>query len=170
MACRVEDQIRGTLLSLDEETSVRDAAERMASHGLGFLVVTREGSVAGLFTEQDLLRRVVGEGRDPDLVLLKEVSTRDLVSVDAGCDCLRAIAKMQAHGCRRLLVYRRQRLLGVVGLTDLANAVARQGSGRDLLVNAVGLVTVALAVGVIAVMLLQLPEMMQLAGSLGAAR
>ena len=165
MSCRVIEQVRSDLLSLDEGASVQDAAELMASRGEGFLVATREGKVVGLFTEQDLLRRVVGEGRDAARVTLGEVSTHDLVAVDADCECLRAIAKMQAHRCRRLLVYRGARFLGVVNLSDLAHAMAKRGDGKDLVANAFGLVTVALAVGVIAAMLFQLPEMMQLAAN-----
>ena len=170
MSCRVVEQVCDDLLSLDEGASVQEAAELMASRGQGFLVATREGKVVGLFTEQDLLCRVVGEGRDPAATTLGEASSRELVAVDADCECLRAIAKMHAYHCRRLLVYRGARFLGVVTLSDLANAVAERGNGKDRIVNAFGFVTVALALGVIAAMLFQLPEMMQLAGGLSANR
>ena len=64
MACRVGDQVFGTLVSLDEAATVMAAAERMAAEKVGSLVVTRGDQVVGLFTEQDLLRRVVAAG-DP---------------------------------------------------------------------------------------------------------
>jgi signal-transduction protein with cAMP-binding, CBS, and nucleotidyltransferase domain len=168
MTCRVEDQVHGTLVSLDEDATVEQAAKRMAAHNASSLVVTRDGNVVGLFTEQDLLRRVVSEGRVPSEVNLGEVSSRNLISISADSNCLRAIAMMQSHRCRRLMVYRGQRFIGVVNLTDLAHAIAQRGRGKDLVVNTMGIVTVAVAVGVIAVLLFQLPEMMRLAGNLSA--
>lgn len=126
MTCRVEDQVHGPLVSLDEEATVQQAAERMAAHKAGSLVVTHDGKVVGLFTEQDLLRRVVSVGRVPSEVTLAEVCTRDLISISGESDCLRAIARMQSHRCRRLMVYRGESLVGVVNLTDLAHAIAQQ--------------------------------------------
>jgi hypothetical protein len=64
------------------------------------------------------------------------------------------------------MVYDRQRFVGIVNLTDLAHALAQGPRGKDLVVNTMGLVTAVVAVGVIAVMLFQLPDMLQLAGTL----
>ena len=126
MTCRVEDRVDRTRVTLDEAATVQEAAERMAAREAGSLLVTRQGSVVGLFTEQDLLRRVVGRGLNPGSVTLGEVCTRDLISIAADTHCLRAIAKMQAHRCRRLVVYRGQRLIGVVNQNDLAHALTRR--------------------------------------------
>jgi signal-transduction protein with cAMP-binding, CBS, and nucleotidyltransferase domain len=162
--------MEGTQVSLDEGASVREAAERMAAARTGSLTVLREGAVVGLFTEQDLVRRVVAAGLTPAETQLGSVCTRNLISVPAECNCLRAIATMRLHRCRRLLVYRGGTFLGVATLTDLAHAIARQGGIKDTLASAFGLVTVAVAVGVIALLLFQLPEMMELGGHLGAPR
>ena len=151
-------------MTLDEAATVQEAAECMAAREASSLLVTRQGTVVGLFTEQDLLRRVVGRGLNPGSVTLGEVCTRNLVSIGADTRCLRAIAKKQAHRCRRLVAYRGQRLIGLVTLTNLVHALARQGRGHDLVVNTLGLVTIAVGVGVIAVLLLPLPEMVQFAG------
>ena len=150
-------------MTLDEAATVQEAAECMAAREASSLLVTRQGTVVGLFTEQDLLRRVVGRGLNPGSVM-GEVCTRNLVSIGADTHCLRAIAKKQAHRCRRLVVYRGQSLIGLVTLTNLVHALARQGRGHDLVVNTLGLVTIAVGVGVIAVLLLPLPEMVQFAG------
>ena len=75
--------------------------------------------------------------------------------------------KMQARQCRRLLVYRGQRFLGLLKLPDLAYAMASRGRQKEMLVNALGAVTLAVALGVIAMLLIQLPE---LANFLGQVR
>ena len=162
MGCKVQDLVHEGVVSLEEGASVRRAAELMAARGLGSLVVTRQGEVCGLFTEHDLLVRVVGAGKDPARVTLAEVCSRDLVSIAYDSSCRDAVRKMQAHVCRRLLVYRGQRLVGLVKLTDIAHAMANSPGGKDLLVNALGALTLVAAIGVVALLLFQLPSMIDL--------
>ncbi len=163
MRCRVEELVGEVAVTLDEHASVQQAAELMAERDLGSLVITRDGRVSGVFSESDLLRRVVGAGRDPATLTVGEVCTRNLVSVPYDSECLRAIAKMQAHRCRRLLVFRGEDLIGLVHITDLAHAMADKGRRKDLLVNVLGTVTLALAIGVIAMLAYEFPDMLRLA-------
>jgi CBS domain-containing protein len=163
MRCTVEGLVSEVAVTLDEHASVQKAAELMAERDLGSLVITREGRVSGVFTESDLLRRVVGAGRDPAALTVGDACTRNLVSVPYDSECLRAIAKMQAHRCRRLLVFRGERLIGLVHITDLAHAMADKGRRKDLLVNLVGTVTLAVAIGVIVMLVYELPGMLRLA-------
>jgi CBS domain-containing protein len=163
MACTIDSLVHESVVALDEAAPVQDAAELMARRNVGSLVVTRGGDVVGLFTERDLLRRVVGAGQDPKALRLGDVCSRDLVSVSHDSSCRSAVHKMQANFCRRLLVYRGAEFLGLVNLTDVAHAMADSGRGRDLLVNALGAITLAVAIGVIAMLLFQLPAMLRLA-------
>lgn len=164
MACRIESIVTESVISLDESASVREGARAMSRANAGYLVVTRDGEAVGMFTERDLMRRIVAEERDPDAVVLGEVCSDGLYTIGHDVTCLRAITTMQMHRCRRLLVYRGDRFLGIVSLTDLAHAVAGQDRSSNLLVNAVGALTAALAIGVIAIMLLQLPEILAFTG------
>lgn len=166
MACSVADLVHESIVSLEEHANVQQAAALMAQHQVGSLVVTREGRVAGLFTERDLVRRVIGPGKDPNTVILADVCTRNLLSIPYDSKCLAAMAKMQAHRCRRLLVFRGNQFLGLVSLTDLAHAIAGKRRGNDLVVNVFGAITLAVAVGVIAMLLFQLPDMLRLAGEI----
>jgi CBS domain-containing protein len=163
MACRIENWIRREVPLLDEGATVLDGVRLMDERKVGSLVVTRQGRVTGLFTERDLLRRVVGAGRRAEEVTLGEVCSETLVTIPHDATCLKAVAKMEAHGCRRLVAYRGDQYLGLVKLTDLAHALAQHGRKRkDTLINALGFATLAAAVGVIALLLLQLPDMLQL--------
>lgn len=163
MRCAIESLAKEVGVTLEESASVQQAAALMAERDLGALVITRDGQVSGIFSESDLLRRVVGAGLDPDVVTVGEACTRNLVSVPYDCDCLRAIAKMQAHRCRRLLVFREHRLMGLVHITDLAHALAKRRRRKDLLVNIVATVTLAVAIGVIVLLVYELPDMVRLA-------
>lgn len=164
MSCKIDALIHEAVPSLDEGSTVQQGAELMAKHNLGSLVVTRGGQVVGLFTERDLLRRVVAAGQDTRLLPLGDVCTRNLVGISHESTCRAAVEKMQANLCRRLLVYRGQRFVGIVHLTDVAHFMAKKGRTTDLLVNILGAVTLAVAIGVIALLLFQLPEMLQLVG------
>ena len=163
MACRIEGLIRREVPLLDAGASVLEGARAMAERNVGSLVVTRAGQVRGLFTERDLLLRVVGIGRRPEDVALGDVCSQTLVTIEHDATCLKAVAKMEAHGCRRLVVYRNGVYIGLVKLTDLAHALALHGrKGKDIVLNALGFATIAAAVGVIALLLVQLPDVLHL--------
>ena len=91
--------------------------------------------MVGLFTERDLLMRVVAEGRDPCALSLGEVCSRDLMRVDHDTGCRKAVMKMQARLSQRVLVYRGGRFLGLVKLPDLAYAMASRGGPKGRLVG-----------------------------------
>lgn len=164
MACKTIDLVRRTYPTLSEGASVTTAAKLMAERDVGSVMVEREGRIVGVFSERDLLKRVVAVGRDPSTLTLAEVSTFHLVSIPHDSDCRAAVRTMQSNRVRRLLVYRGSQFLGIVKLRDLAGAMAARSKASDLLVNTVGAITAAVAVGVIAMLLFQLPDMFQIAG------
>ena len=59
--------------------SVREATILMNEHGIGSLLVIEGGRLVGIFTERDVLRRIVAEGRSPEVTRVGEVMTRDVV-------------------------------------------------------------------------------------------
>jgi CBS domain-containing protein len=168
LGCKIQDFVRESVASLEESATVEDAAALMAARDLGSVVVMAGGQVVGLFTERDLLRRVVSVGKDPRTLTLREVCTRDLVSIAYDSTCRQAVRKMQAHHCRRLLVHRREHFVGLVKLTDLAHAMAASGRGTDFLVNAMGGATLTVVLLVIAMLLFQLPAMVELVAQISA--
>src|SRR6516164_7071596 len=65
------------VLTIGKDATVLDAALLMNEHKVGALVVTTGDDIAGMFTERDVLRRVVGEQRDPVRTRVEEVMTAD---------------------------------------------------------------------------------------------
>jgi signal-transduction protein with cAMP-binding, CBS, and nucleotidyltransferase domain len=163
MACRIDKLVAETVSSLECDTDVQSAAAYMAEHDLGSLVVTEDGRVVGLFTEHDLLKRVVGAGRDPAALKLGEVCSRNLISISHDSSCAHAVGLMRANRCRRLLVYRNDHFQGLVNMQDLAHALADHSASKNLLVNLVGGVTLAVVLAVIGMLISHIPDMMQLA-------
>jgi signal-transduction protein with cAMP-binding, CBS, and nucleotidyltransferase domain len=162
MTCLVAEYVRENLPMLEEETPVAKVVQQMCERQVASAVVTRGGEVVGIFTEGDLMKRVVNAGRDPTELGVGEVCTRDLVSIEAGSACHTAVLKMRANGCRRLVVYRGSRFLGLVKIQDLALALASATRQRSLFLNVIVWATVAVVFGVIAMLVLQLPEVLDL--------
>ena len=162
MACRIEKLVREAVDILDETETVETAVKHMAERNLGSVVVTRNNSVTGLFTERDLVTRVVGLGKTPSTVPLSAVCSTDLVSINHDSTCQEAIRTMHTNVCRRLLVYKGERLLGLIRLPDVANELALHSSSKNFLVNLFGGVTLAVTLGVIVMLLFQLPNMLEL--------
>ena len=163
MACSVGKLISESVSSLDSSTDVQTASRYMAENNLGSLVVTDNEQVAGLFTERDLLVRVIGADKDPNALKLSDVCTRNLISVPHDSSCANAIKLMRANKCRRLLIYRKDKLQGLVNISDVAHALADHSWGKNMLVNLVGGITLAVVLVVIGVLISHIPDMLQLA-------
>jgi CBS domain-containing protein len=163
MACRVESLVSEAVVSLDGETDIQTAAAKMAEWGRGSVVVTQDDQVIGLFTERDLLTRVVGAGKQADALKLSDVCTRNLISVSHDSSCDYAIKLMRTNRCRRLLVYRNDNLQGMVTLSKLAHAMTDQRGGKNMLVNLVGGITLIVVLAVIGMLIFHIPDMLQLA-------
>jgi CBS domain-containing protein len=83
-----------------------------------------------MFTERDVVRRVVRAGLDPKQTPLSEVMTRDVQYVSPGTSLEAALALMYVHHRRHLLVIEGPRVHGVVSMRDLAYQLILHGEGR----------------------------------------
>lgn len=163
MACRISKLILTSIKTLEDATNVQEAAAFMAAHDLGSVVVTSRGQVVGLFTERDLIRRVIGPDKDPTALTLGEVCSRELISVDENASCEKAVKTMNYNKCRRLLVYRGETLRGLVTMPRIAEAMAHKEGKANIVLNVIGGVTVLVTFLVIAFGLYQLPQMARIA-------
>lgn len=76
--------------------TISDAVAQMNQHKIGALVVMDDGKVIGMFTERDVLRRIVGERRDPSATFVGEVMTTDVVCCDLRAD-LDEVGSLMKH-------------------------------------------------------------------------
>ena len=104
-------------------TTVLDAVERMNQLRVGAVVVMDEGQVKGMFTERDVLMRVVGASRDPASVKVGEVMTKDVICVSPDTDMDEISAIMKNKRVRHIPVCDQDGdLLGLISIGDV-NAV-----------------------------------------------
>ena len=99
--------------------SVLQTVCAMVERNIGAVPVTHSGKLVGIFSERDLMRRVVAEGRDPAGTVLAEVMTDDPLTVSMNEDIESCMAMMRRHGFRHLPVCHEGQLVGMVSLRDI---------------------------------------------------
>lgn len=117
---------RKTVITLKPETSVLEAAETMAEHHIGAVLVCRDEGLAGIFTERDVLTRVVAKGLDPKKTKVSEVMTSNPDTVGPQDVAMTALQKMAERGYRHLPVVEGEKVIGIVSQRDLYAAVKRE--------------------------------------------
>jgi CBS domain-containing protein len=119
---RVRDIIDGRDLFCVEETdTVAGVAGRMAELHVGAILVLHDDELRGLFSERDLMKRVVLERLDPESTPVSEVMSTDLITVDELASVEDAMELMHANNCRHLPVVRGSSVVGFLSMRDLMN-------------------------------------------------
>jgi signal-transduction protein with cAMP-binding, CBS, and nucleotidyltransferase domain len=111
------------LLTFPETATAMQAARGMTERKVGaVLVIATDGSLTGIFTERDLMARVVVEKRDLESTQLKDVMTRDLYQVGPEEEIARVRTELQRRHIRHLPIVADGKLLGVLSLRDILRA------------------------------------------------
>lgn len=111
------------LVRLSADATITDAVKKMADRRIGAILVCDERGLAGIFTERDVVHKVVSKGIDPASTTLADVMTANPISVhadDTGMDALRA---MKNNTTRHLPVIRGSDVEGIVTVRDLLRSV-----------------------------------------------
>jgi CBS domain-containing protein len=118
--CSIYDLVKEQEMCVaDVDDNVMEVAQAMVERNIGAVPVVREGRLAGVFSERDLMRRIVVEGRDPHATKVGEVMTREPLSVSRNDDLEHCLVLMREHGFRHLPICEGERLLGFLSLRDL---------------------------------------------------
>jgi CBS domain-containing protein len=103
----------------DAHQTVFDVAHAMVDRNIGAVPVLRDGLLIGIFSERDLMKRVVVEGRDPRTTRVDEVMTEDPLTVTPDESLENCMLLMRRHGFRHLPVCEGKELRGIVSLRDI---------------------------------------------------
>ena len=111
------------LLMLDEGATVFEAARAMSAKKVGAVIVTADGGrLAGIFTERDLMSRVVVAGKDVERTKLADVMTREVYRVEPHVEVAIVRVELQRRHIRHLPVVVADRLVAVLSLRDILRA------------------------------------------------
>ena len=119
----VEELMTSDVAAISSSATVKEAADVMAARDISCLVAMDNNAVAGIFTERDILKRVIALKRNPTETILKNVITSPVVSVPSNYSIPSASKMMEKMKIRRLLVMDDLNLMGVVTQTDILKAI-----------------------------------------------
>lgn len=107
------------VFSIPPTVSVAEAVAEMNRHRVGSIFVLDDGRLVGIFTERDVLRRVVGEGRDPKKSQVTEVMTANVITISPDSSIEDAMEIFTQKRCRHLPVIEEGRLTGTISIGDV---------------------------------------------------
>lgn len=108
-----------TLHSVPPAATVAAVVTEMNRHHIGSVLVLDGAKLAGIFTERDVLRRIVGAGLDPAATIVSAVMTRQVLTVTPETTLDQAVAIFTEKRCRHLPVMEQGRLCGLVSIGDV---------------------------------------------------
>jgi CBS domain-containing protein len=108
-----------SVVCVSPETSVLDAAKRMAQHKIGAVLITRGAEILGIFTERDLLNRVVATEADPRTLPVGEVMTAPVACGTPQTKLAECRAVMTRNRLRHVPIVDGGRLVGIISSGDI---------------------------------------------------
>lgn len=105
--------------SIEADQTVLEAARFMMEHNIGALPVLRNGELAGIFSERDIMNRVVAIGRMPGTTKVSEVMTPNPKAISVQETVENSLFLMREFGFRHLPIVDGKQLKGLVSLRDL---------------------------------------------------
>ncbi len=115
----VKDVVDRDLYFVEPSQPVSDVAKKMAELKVGAILVLEDGHLKGIFSERDLLTRVVVECLDPGKTLVEQVMTVDVATVAESAGVEVAMESMRLNSCRHLPVLRGEEVVGFLSMRDL---------------------------------------------------
>jgi CBS domain-containing protein len=129
---KLRDLMRhGFLFTVQGEATVRETVRVMAANNVGIAIVLEGDRLVGVFSERDVVRRVVDRGLDPDRTPVGDVMTSEIVVGDPDEDYQSAMRKMDQANIRHLLVVKGPRMLSMISIRDLIR-VDMQDKGEEI--------------------------------------
>jgi CBS domain-containing protein len=104
--------------------SIADAVAEMNRHRVGSVLVIDGGRLVGIFTERDVLRRVVGAGIDPKRSQVSEVMTTGVITISPEATIEETMVIFTEKRCRHLPVLENGKLVGTISIGDITRWMA----------------------------------------------
>ena len=118
------EQKGGGVYTIPSTVTVAEAVQEMNMRKVGSVLVMNGLRLAGIFTERDVFRRVVGACLDPELTPIAKVMTVDVLTVEPSATVQEVMDIFTEKRCRHLPVMQAGRLVGVISIGDVSRWVA----------------------------------------------
>jgi len=115
----VHDAMTSSVITVDPDTSIAQAAAIMSQKGIGSLIIKSNSEPEGLVTESDIISKVVSRDIQASKMTVEQVMTKNLIKIDPGSDLNEAARTMAKNKIRRLPVVNNGVLVGILTSTDV---------------------------------------------------
>ena len=113
-----------SVFSVAPSVTVTTAVAEMNRNRVGSVLVIEDGKLAGIFTERDVLRRVVGAALDPNRTLVADVMSRGVMSISPEATIDETMRLFTEKRFRHLPVMENGRLVGTISIGDVTRWMA----------------------------------------------
>lgn len=121
---RIDTLMNKGVVTASPADTVADVARRLKEASIGAVLIVEGGELAGIFSERDLVTRVIGAGKDPAATSVGSVATRDIVTVSPDASPRECANTLKAERVRHLPVVEDRTVVGIVSARDFFEAVA----------------------------------------------
>jgi CBS domain-containing protein len=115
---RTNEWMVTNMITATPSESVAEVARRMSAKNVGAVLVLNDGDLWGLFSERDLLTRVVARDGDPKTTAVGDVATRNVVTIDADAPLRTVLQVFRENRFRHLPAVRNSKPVGIVSTRD----------------------------------------------------
>jgi CBS domain-containing protein len=134
---KVADVMEKAVLGVDMNENAAVCSKAMTKRGVSCAVITHMGAAVGIVTERDLVSKVLADTIDPVKVLVRDIMSTPLVTIEPDAPLAQAVALMDEYLIRRLVVVDRNGgLVGIVTTGDIAKVHAKEKGFKDPMLNA----------------------------------
>ena len=128
---KVNEIMTTQLTATEINASIRQAVDVMAREDVGRIIITDEGVPCGIFTEKDVVKRVLAAKLDLTKTVIKDVMTTPISAVREETHIVEALGRMYKGKFRHLLVRgRRGKVIGIVSMRRILNLAVELGQGQ----------------------------------------
>ena len=115
----ISDRMTTPILSIEQNESVKNAAEKIYSNEVGSLLVTNNKSFIGILTKTDLMLRVLIKNLDAEATLVAEVMSQPLICINSDATLDSARELLRKKSIRHLVVSQDSAIVGILSIKDL---------------------------------------------------
>lgn len=131
MATRASEIMSKDVTVIQEDETIRQAAERLAQDDIGILpICDTNKQIKGVLTDRDIVVHVIARGKDPNTTRARDMEQGEVVTLRPDDSVEHAADLMAQHQVRRLPVVENGRVVGMVSQGDVAKSVAPERTGR----------------------------------------
>lgn len=116
----IKDILKGRkVFTVQSGSTIKDVVGYMASKGVGLVPVMQQEKLIGVFSERDLVKRVIAKDKDLNSTMVNDVMSTNLVIAKLDESNESVLAKMKEAKTRHILIIDNDKLAGVLSLRDL---------------------------------------------------